>query len=118
MPRDVPSRRWPRLLGFALALVLLIAYVALVRPARERSRVRALVERHRAEPSQETAQALADLLDQQQVPQALGSEILELLVAPEVAVRAAYPAGEEPWRCTAVAPCGWKAVRREAVRVG
>ena len=92
MPREASHRRWPRLAGLALGLALLIAYVAAMRPALERRRVRRTIARYKADPSQETAQALADLLDRQQVPQALGNEVLELLVTPDVAVRSAYPA--------------------------
>jgi len=103
MPREASHRRWPRLLGFALGLALLIAYFALIRPALERRPVLRLIARYKAEPSQETAQALADLLDRQEVSQALGNEILELLVTPDVAVRSAYPAGEWP-RVTASHP--------------
>jgi len=104
MPREPSQRRWPRLAGVVVGLALLIAYVAVMRPALERRRVRRTIARYKTDPSRETAQALADLLDRQQVPQALGNEILALLVTPDVAVRAAYPAGERP-HIAASYPC-------------
>ncbi len=91
-----PRRLWPGIACIAAAFVIGVGYLVVARPALRRARIRRLMARHRAEPSQETAQALADLLDRQRAPQALGNEILELLVTPDVAVRAAYPVGEQP----------------------
>lgn len=98
-----PRRLWPGIVCIAAAVVIGVGYL-LVQPALRHARIRRLMARHREQPTAETAQALADLLDRRQVPQSLGNEILELLVTPDVAVRAAYPAGGQP-HIAASYPC-------------
>ena len=100
MEPESPMRlRW-RATGLLLGAAFVAAGVALavvevtaLRPRREAARARALAERYEAAPNAETAQALAVLLDGGRVPRDLGNHILKLLNTPEVAVRAAYPAG-------------------------
>ena len=89
-------RRWSGLAGAIAGGLVVVLYCTVIRPAAYRWQAPSLIKRYRTAPDQKTAQALADLLDQQRVPAKLGNEILELLVTPDVAVRAAYPAGEEP----------------------
>ena len=89
-------RRWSGLAGAIAGGLVVVLYCTVIRPAAYRRQARPLIKRYRTAPDQKTAQALADLLDQQRLPKRLGNEILELLVTPEVAVRAAYPAGQGP----------------------
>jgi len=89
-------RRWPGLAGIAVGAIVAVLWFTVIRPAVERARVRRLVASFRSQPDPTTAQALADLLDRQALPQALGNEILELLATPDVTVRSAYPAGHRP----------------------
>ena len=94
MPNE-PRRltAWLLFAGVAAAVLAVGGYIVYLRPAAERARVRSLLDRYEATPSQGTAQALAELLDQQRVPAEVGGRILEALLTPDVAVRDGYPAG-------------------------
>jgi hypothetical protein len=93
------TARIVRRLRIPLAIVLGISALAItvkyaVMPAYWRHRAESLACQFQTSPDQGTAQALADLLDNQRVPTETGNRILEMLVRPQVFLREPYGVGK------------------------
>lgn len=95
-PAFIWSRRRVALVGLLLATIGGYSYlhITVVQPAWMSWRVDRLIERHEANPDEQIAQRLGDILSGQRVPVDVGNRALATLVAATLYVRERYPLGE------------------------
>ena len=85
---------WTRVLAIVVIGLLFIPIIWTVSRHLHNLHVDLLIKKHRANPTQETADGLCELLNDSSVPPEKGNKILVMLISPEIITRETYAAGK------------------------